>query len=76
MNSTLEKDKEEYKECLVKKRNKAEKLKKNVLLLKLFQRFIIDEQMSLVNQNILSLLKLKDEYLQNIFLYEEIDHKK
>lgn len=65
--STLEKDQEEYQEFANKRRTRFEKLKRNVLLLKLFQRTIIDKQLSLANQNILNLLHLKEEYLKQQF---------
>jgi len=66
-NSTLQKDKEEYEEQSIKKKNKSEKLKKNVLLLKLFQRSIMEKQLILVNQNLLNLMNLQEETLKSGF---------
>ena len=63
---------EEYKEMVLKKRNRAEKLKKNVLLLKLFQRNIIDQQLNQVGQNILNLMNLKENYQKIEFIEYKI----
>ena len=76
MNSTLEKDREDFEEIMLKKRNRAEKLRRNVQLLKVFQRIIIDEQLSMVNQNILKLMNLKDEKMFNEYIEYKNDIKK
>lgn len=75
MNSTLEKDREEYDEVSLKKRNRSERLRRNVFLLKVYQRIIINEQLSLANQNIVSLLNLKDEKIYNEYLEFKIENK-
>ena len=76
MNSTLEKDREDFEEIMLKKRNRAEKLRRNVQLLKVFQRIIIDEQLSMVNQNILGLMNLKDEKMFNEYIEYKNEIKK
>lgn len=76
MNSTLEMDREEYAEAALKKRNKSDKLKKNVLLLRVFQRIVLDKQLSLANQNILGLMNLREEKIYRDYLEYGSETKK
>lgn len=68
--SSLENDMEEFNDFKIKKYSRFEKLKRNVLLLKLFQRIIIDQQISFVNENIYNLLQLKENYIKQKFFHK------
>lgn len=61
---------EEFSDFKIKKYSRFEKLKRNVLLLKLFQRIIIDQQISFVNENIYNLLQLKENYIKQKFFHK------
>jgi hypothetical protein len=62
-NSTYEADQENFESFKFKKRNREEKFKKNVLLLKLMQRRVLEEQLKMVNEKILQSVFLKEQYL-------------
>lgn len=62
-NSTLEIDEKNFESFKLKKKNKEEKFKKNVLLLKLMQRRVLEEQLRMINEKILQNLFLKEQYL-------------
>lgn len=62
-NSTLETDEKNFENFKLKKKNKEEKFKKNVLLLKLMQRRVLEEQLKMINEKILKSLFLKEQYL-------------